>query len=170
MRKKEVEVHNIDGYGGPYFPAVNVKCYGFDCEIVTKVEKRFGCTRETAERALQWQLEAAQQRFWEDVQEWARECFGSGVEVQSAGRSNGWAVVADLPCIDSWDAIQLSKWAKFTEMCDQGVEYLASEGVILEGIAANRWAEENSEKFNYIDKANGETVCLADVPRCAHCR
>lgn len=167
MRKDEVETHSTSNYGGPYHPAVNVKYYGLSHE--SEVQEKFGCTEKVARRALQWQLESAQGRFWEGAQEWAEECFGKGVDVWPAGRSDGWAVVEGLPDLDGWDAIQLSKWAKFTKMCSRGIKYLTSEEMVIGDIASNRWAEENSEEYNYYDKADGSTVCLADVPRCAHC-
>ncbi len=168
MKKDEVEKHNVHNHGGPYFPAVNVKHYGSGHG--SKVQEKFSCTEEVAERALQWQWEACCKMFWEDIQEWAKECFGPRVKVWSAGRSSGWAVVEGLPDLDDWNAIQLGKWAKFAKMCSREIEYLASEEVIIEDIEANRWAEENSEQYNYTDKRDGKTVCLADVPRCAHCR
>ncbi len=169
MRKDEIETHSVYNLGGPYLPAVNVKCHGSPC-LWDEVQEKFGCTLEIASRALEWQFQFAQERFWEDTQEWAKECFGPGVEVWSAGRSGGWAVVEGLLDLDGWNAIQVGKWAKFAKICRQEIEYLTSEEMVIEDIEANRWAEENSEQYNYIDKENGETICLADVPRCAHCK
>ena len=168
MRRNEVETHNTGGCGGPYLPAVNAKYYG--STYSDEVEQQFHCSAEVTQRALQWQWESARERFWEDVQEWAEKCFGEGVKVYCAGRSGGWAVVEGLPPLDGWDAIQLSKWAKFAKMCSREVDFLTSLEVVLEDIEANRWAEENSEHYNHSVTADGEAVCLADVPRCAHCK
>lgn len=167
MKKNDVETHNTSGYHGPEYPAVNVKVY---CHhFAGKVEDKFDCTEDVAERALRWQFDAAAQRFWEDVQSWADECFDNGTTVYSAGRGNGWAVVTGLPSLDSWDAIQLGKWARFAKMCHREVDFLTSEEYILEDIEANRWAEKNAEEYNFFDAADGRTTCLADVSRCAHC-
>ncbi len=167
MRKTDVQTHAVNNYYGPQLPAVNVKCHGSG--YGNEVQEKFNCTEEVTERALQWQWETACEMFWEYVQEWARECFGTGVKVWSAGRSSGWAVVEGLPDLEDWDAIQLGKWTKFAKMCSREIVHLTSKEVVIEDIKANRWAEENSEQYNYTDKENGETICLADVPRCAHC-
>lgn len=166
MRKDDVETHSLHYYG-PKLPAVNVKHYG--SFYGDEVQERFGCTEEVAERALRWQSYSSCETFWEDIQELAKQCFGDGVEVYPAGRIGGWAVVEGLPDLKDWDAVQLGRWAKFAKMCCREAAYRTSLDVIMEDIDANRWAEENSEEYNYIDKGDGETVCLADVPRCAHC-
>lgn len=161
--KDSVQMHS-DG-PRPANPAINIKAHAFG--DVAAVVARFNCSEAVAERALQWAFQAAQQLFWEDAQGWADETCG-GV-VYGEGRSGGWAVVHNLPDVEDWDAPTLAKWRSFEKMCKDTVEGLCSEDKILEGIGSNRWAEENAEEFNFVDK-DGKTVCLADVPRCAHCK
>ena len=165
-RKSDVQTHNAGGYNGPRYPAVNVKCYDWP-DIDASIE-RFKCSRETAERAAQWAWESAQEQFWEIETEYATEHFGRGVDAYSAGRSGGWLVVMGLPDIEYWDALDLAKWRGFESGVKRSVKAWAELEPILDTIDANRWAEENSERYNFTDK-DGATVCLADVERCAHC-
>ena len=165
--REDVETHSTGGIGGPYLPAVNVKYYGRS--HADAVAERFKCSKEVAQRACNWAWEMACESFWDCVQDTAEWALGAGVKVWQAGRSGGWAVVEGLPELESWDAVQLAKWRRFEKACKADVEYRTSQEAVLEDIEANRWAEENAEAYNFIDKKDGETVCLADVPRCTHC-
>ena len=168
FRKDDVETHGM-GYGGNHYPAVNVKCNGL--ALTDEVMEEFNCKEEIAERALQWAWEAAVERFWEDAQETTEEAFGTGVKLYSAGRSGGWAVVEGLPDIESWGGPEVAKWGKFERLLKEMVEYLSAKENVFEDIRANRWAEPNAERYNfYNDSKTGETVCLADIDRCAHCK
>lgn len=166
--KDDVETHSDHCYG-PYYPAVNVKHYGLNFDLVGRIVDKFGCSEAVAERAAGWQWDMACQVFWEDVGGTAEYILGPGLKVYSAGRSGGWAIVIGLPPIESWDAVQLAKWRKFENALRREVEYRTSWQAVYEDIEANRWAEENAEEYNYCDTKQG-TICLADVPRCEHCR
>jgi hypothetical protein len=110
-RKADVDTHCNETYHGPV-PAVNVKV-----ELITlqadRVAERAKCSLACAQQAIDWAFEFAQERFWEDVQEFAVECFGAGVKVWSSGRSGGWATVAGLEDLEDWDAIALTRWKRF---------------------------------------------------------
>ncbi len=168
MKKCDVKTHNSGGCGGPYYPALNVKIYTPPVTSET-VAQRFGCSEGVAERALQWQHESAREMFWGDVQEWVVEVFGKGAQRFSAGRSGGWLIVEGLGAVEDWDAIALSRWCRFAAGVARDIAGRLDADCILEDIEANRWAEENAEQYNYCDTKEGETVCLADIPRCAHC-
>ena len=82
------------------------------------------------------------------------------VKVYSDGRSGGWLVVHGLPDVESWDAIDLGRWAKFEKMIrglvDDGYPYdfiwhLHSiyEATVVEPArnAADRGAERDAEMW-----------------------
>lgn len=57
--------------------------------------------------------EMTRENGWEMAKELAAEVFGSQVKTWSSGRSGGWLIVEGLPDVESWDAIALSRWARF---------------------------------------------------------
>jgi len=57
--------------------------------------------------------EIARECGWEDAKELAREVWGDRVQVYSEGRSGGWLVVEGLGEVEEWDAIDVSRWARF---------------------------------------------------------
>lgn len=137
---------------GAYRPAINVKAYRWPS--IAGIAERFGCSHDAAQRALEYARESAQQRFWEDVQETAEHYLGE-VKVWQEGRSGGWLVVDGLPEIESWDAIQLSKWARFEKAVRTEIGYLTSAESVCEDIDANQWTEEGAELYNFVDTASG---------------
>jgi len=163
--KDRVTFHE-EGYYGPGYPAVNVKVYGRTVTIDEVVE-RFGCSEKTAEQALEYWWEFACQRFWEEVPEMAEYRLGTGLKVYSAGRSDGWAVVHNLPPIESWDAVLLHKWALFERDCHREIEYLCSRDYVFDEISANRWAEEGAEAYNFYEDSNRQDHCIVDLKRIA---
>lgn len=150
-RKEDIETHS-ERYGGSR-PAVNVKVYHFDHQL--KVVDHFKCSEEVAEQALNFVFTFAQERFWEDAPEWASEIFGSHVKVYSEGRSGGWLVVHNLPPIEEWNAIMVSKWARFEKMVKSEIEYCTAWEQVREDIECNEWAQDDAEQFNFIDTAQG---------------
>lgn len=162
MRKNEVQFHS-DGCCRRANPAVNVKVHSFT--TAREIAEHFKCSEAQAEQAGEFQFQSACEMFWESAQEYARECFGAGVKCYSEGRSSGWCVIHGLPDFDSWDAIQLSKWAKFERMIKAEVKYRMSREMVFEDIEANEWHKDGSEQYNFIDKKNGETVCIADLKK-----
>ena len=122
MRKSDVDFHS-DGHRKSR-PAVNVKVYksiksvdfsqfhadsddGFTLDWV-----RENVSDERLSDAFSWACE----REWETLQQDAEDIFGPRVKVYSEGRSGGWAVVDGLPDFDSWDAVMVSKWARFARL------------------------------------------------------
>lgn len=61
--------------------------------------------------------EVACESLWEMLQNDASEIFGEGTKVYSEGRSGGWAYVDGITAddVESWDAIALNRWAKFSK-------------------------------------------------------
>ena len=150
---------------GEYRPAVNVKCYTWPSP--DKAMEAFGCSRAVAEQAMEYAYQSEQERFWEDAQEWlADDVFGAGAcKIHQEGRSGGWLVVTGLPEVDTWDARQLAKWAKFARIVREDIVSRCDWSGIRENIEANRWAEDGAELYNFRDVPNAAPVCLAEVNR-----
>ena len=125
MRKSDVEFHSSE-------PAVNVKVYKSIRNVTLPMELgRFSngteytdsnfthdwiedyLEREDRDWATTFEMVCAD--GFEMLEDEAQDIFGSHVKVYSEGRSGGWAVVHGLKDFDSWDAIDLAKWAKFTK-------------------------------------------------------
>ena len=161
-RKDDVSFHS-DGFR-PGHPAVNVKvrrfAEGLDCDDLVKLH---GCSKDQAEKALEWAFNMAQREFWECVQDWAEECLGDHVKAYSEGRSSGWVVVYHLPDFETWDAVQLAKWRRFEAGCLSHVRDLCKREVVLESIEANRWAEDGAEEYNFVHRDNKPPVCMVEV-------
>ena len=150
---------------GEYRPALNVKCYAWP--NADKAIEAFGCSRAIAEQAMEYAYQSEQERFWEDAQEWLADAvFGAGAcEIHQEGRLGGWLVVTGLPDVDTWDARQLAKWAKFARIVRADIASRCEWGSIRENIESNRWAEEGAELYNFRDVPNAPPVCLAEVNR-----
>jgi hypothetical protein len=171
MKREDIETHSTHMYG-QHYPAINVKMYrGKDTcppdvgDVVTK----FGCSKATAERALQFAIDAAQEGFWEDVKSFANDVFLNYLrtpKVYSAGRSGGWLVVCGLLNIEQWNAVNLGKWAKFEKGVKRSMKWYLSKEHIFEDIESNRWAEEGSEAYNYVDEHDG-SKCIVDLKAAA---
>ena len=166
-KKSDVQTHRI-GYGRESYPSVCVKCYKFPAS--SEIQDRFKCSEKTAERAAMFAWESSVESFWEWVDGFAKEHFaGRRVSISSEGRSGGWLIVGGLPDIKTWSIQLLSIWRSFESSCIREIKHLSSFDVIMENIEANRWAEDNSEHYNFID-IDGTTVCLSDVKRCLRCQ
>ena len=159
--KADIETHS----GGMYRkarPALNVKVYHYP--TTGKVEDAFKCSEATASKALEYAFESAQQRFWEDAQEMARDTFGQHVKVYSEGRSGGWLVVEGInEDVGSWDAIAVIKWGRLAKWATREIAFLTSWEYVRDDIQANRWAEDGAEAYNYLDTKDGRTECLVDL-------
>ena len=68
-----------------------------------------------------------------------------------------------LTPVEEWNAVMVSRWAKFEKDVLADVEYRISKEVLLEGIEANEWYKDFSEQFNFRDGKDGKPVCMADV-------
>lgn len=139
-----------DGIGRGSQPAINVKVR--DYPGVDQVVERFGCSEETAERALEYALKTGSEVFWQ----WSALCIAEDYFgpccVYSEGRSNGWLVLAPklegslvtteplLAPVDEWDGVMLNRWALFTRAIRREVDYLSSWEWVEDMIAANEWA------------------------------
>lgn len=154
MKKSDIETRRG-------LPALNVKCYDFAHGL--DVPKTFGCTEKQAERALEFAWETACEDFWRDLPEYARDILSPRADVFSDGRSGGWLVVKGLPPVESWDAVLCSKWAKFARLARSELRYLASAENVREQIESNEWHKTGAELYNFVDRADGSTVCLADL-------
>jgi hypothetical protein len=160
-KKDDVDIHS-EGFGRRGHPAVNVKVQKFPS---LDLEERFGCSEEQAEKAGQFAFEAACQRFWEEVDDIAREIFGKHVKVYSEGRSGGWAVVNGLDSIEEWDAVMLGKWHKFENTLKKEVEYLTSKDYVLQEIEANEWYKDGSEEYNFYEFKDGHSESIPDLKK-----
>ena len=157
FRKDDITFHS-DGYRGSR-PAVNVKVYDSLAEGFAKwqadeadPDPRYTVewieTNLSDEARERW-FEAACESGWEDAQNDAEEVFGRGVKVYGEGRSGGWLVVEGIDDdVSSWDAIAVSRWAKFARWARGTADYTMARMVDL--IYYNRfdlWVEEESERI-----------------------
>lgn len=164
-RKDDVDFHS-DG-NRPAHAAVNVKHYG--PYLGGKVVDHFKCSQQTAEQALQYSLESAQEVFWENVQEYVKELFGPTAKVFSEGRSGGW-LVPSFPRqgftredVEGWDALALTTWARLVKWCTVEIAYRSSWECVREDIEANEWAKEGSERYNFMELKDGRTVTMSEL-------
>jgi hypothetical protein len=74
------------------------------------------CAFETADQI-------AREVGWEDAGDFAKEVFGPHAKVFSLGRSGGWLGVDNLGDVDDWDAVMVSRWARFA----RGVQALVDD-------------------------------------------
>ncbi len=158
FRKTDVEHHSDSRRGRP---AVNVKVHRLPYH--SRIEETFGCSEDVAQQALDYAWKQAQQMFWETVQGFADEFLGADRKVYQEGKSGGWVVVHGLYDIEEWDAIQLMDWYRFQKAIKTEVKWLTSWEQMKESIQSNRWAEEGSQYYNFLDKKDGRTVCMVDV-------
>jgi hypothetical protein len=158
--KADIDTHS-ERFNG-LKPAVNVKVYSGP--RTSQVEDYFKCSEEVASQALQYAFESAQGRFWEDVQDVARDIFGKHVKVYSEGRSGGWLIVQGINTdVESWDAIAVSEWGKLAHWCAREIAYLTSWDYVREDIEANEWAKDGAELYNFRETKDGRTHCIADL-------
>ena len=143
MKKSEMKFHGV-GYGSSIVPAVNVKVDRFDPDL----SEFPGMTREYIQGADSdggWFNLACGDGF-EWLQEEAIRIFGPGVKVYSEGRNGGWAIVDGLPDFESWDAIQVSRWARFARVA-RGIADAVPE-VMADLIYHNKFLPERAEEGN----------------------
>lgn len=159
-RKSDVETHGV-GFSSRAWPALNVKAYHFGPDE-SDVMARYGCDSKTAEKALRFAWESAVERFWESATQYVAEIF-PGVKCYSEGRSGGWLIAHGLEDPEEWDAVTLAKWRKLARMIDSELAWLCDPANVHEDIAANQWAKPGAELYNFIDGADGETHCIADM-------
>lgn len=162
MKKSDIEFHS-DGYGSRNArPAVNVKVSrcGLDSDALVA---QFNCTKQDAERALQYAFESAQSNFWEQAQERVSELFPHDkATVYTEGRSGGWLVVHGLPDVSTWDAPMVGKWAALVKWCREEIAYRTAKEQMLDDITANEWLKAGAELYNFRDTPRG-VECVADI-------
>lgn len=129
---KRYNKNDVKLYGESYQsarPSVNVKCYHFGTGLS---ETDFGCSEETFNKAMEYAFDSICQQFWDDMQEEAEYYFGKGVKVYSAGHSGGHLIVEGLSDVETWDAIELTKWYRFEKAALDEVKYVSSAGYVKE--------------------------------------
>ncbi len=157
--KADIEFHS-DGYGHQHSkPAVNVKVYKSMAEGFREFSKATpdmhpDFTEEWIDENLSdeevnsyWEF--AVERAWEFLEDDAQEIFDTHVKVYSEGRSGGWAIVDGInQDVDSWDAIEFSKWKKFAKYARDHADGIMYD--IVDGIYYNKfedWRDERSESY-----------------------
>ena len=80
------------------------------------------------------------------AQQHCEEIFGRTAKLYSEGRQAGWAVVYNLPDVDGWDAIAISKWTRFARRLRAEVDWLCSAESVFDLIDANGWAEPDARE------------------------
>jgi hypothetical protein len=145
MRKADIETR-----GHNYLPAVNVKVRGYWENVP------IGPGTEFADPAFadyldtltddEWNslFEFACESGWENLRSDAEEIFGAGVTVDQEGRSGGWAVVRGLPDVETWDAIMVSRWARFARWARANADAIPEVMVSLAYINNWEWHKEQT--------------------------
>lgn len=150
MKKSEIERSYHNGSEGE--PMVNVKVYAlFDRALAEQVERDAGYagfaewyTNDHArESAVESAFDFACMTGWEDAEDVACSAFGDGVTVFAAGRSSGWLYVTGLPDVETWDAIQVSRWSLFANDIHALVETIPYR--TLAALADNEYGRECQE-------------------------
>ena len=159
MKKSDIQFHS-DSYRAAH-PALNVKCHSFPSG--DDVTAHFKCEPEDGERAAGFAWDHACEMFWEQIQELAEFHLGSGVEAYGEGRCSGWLVVHNLPDVETWDAVRVSAWGRFALDVKKDIAFRVSSEAVFEDIEANAWYKPHAEKFNFINRADGPPVCIADL-------
>lgn len=122
--------------------AANVKVYGYPtADLVRRVLADNGLSSRQDPDMILDALQAAEESGdysawemgcesgWDMLANDAEELFGRGHSVTSEGRSGGWAVVTyngrptfDAEDVEGWDAIELSRWARFVRYARDAAE------------------------------------------------
>jgi hypothetical protein len=148
--KESVQFHR-EGMWGPGVPAVNVKMLHMDLgrvslpldqgsvdgvEVFTDKDFSHGWVEEHVNEDLMEDIwTEACRRGWELLEGEAQEIWGKATKVYSEGRSGGWAIVDGIKGFEGWDAVDLAKWRRFEDYCQQVVADLPRS--MLEDIYMN---------------------------------
>ena len=164
MRKDEVTFHS-DGFRESR-PAVNVKVYARvdSDEAIGAPRVYHGDGLDSRfedwyrERIEDYEFADAYWRFavedgWESLQMVAEDIFGKGVTVYSEGRQGGWAIVDGLPDFESWDAVDLGRWAKFAKFARALADDIPATMAILASI--NSFEVYTAEEDKLLDVGRG---------------
>ena len=177
MKKEDIEYHS-DGYGRASVPAVNVKVHSWNIAFPIKLGRwsddggatwhdemtDAGFDEEWIE---QYAPDEHGERFgfacecaWEYLQDEARDIFGGNVKVYSQGRSGGWAIVEGLDDAESWDAIAVSRWARFAKVARSLADDIPRQ--VAEGIYHNEYLPalqelEDARTADYLPMVRGLT-------------
>ncbi len=163
--RDDVEMHGH--MGRRESPAYNVKDHWNYHPVVAAVMLKHGCTEEVAEKAVEFALESARERFWEDAGEIAAEIWKgwSRVKVYSSGRCGGWLIVEGIGDPREWTAPDLGRWRRFGKRLGEMIDYLGSADCLLEDIDCNEWAQEFAERYNFMTGTHGQTVTIPEIRR-----
>jgi hypothetical protein len=153
MRKADVIRSYHNGMRG--LPMVNVKCYDTDPteadwwrSIVDHGARTDPATladyyESTGVDGIYWDI--ARETCWDWLAEEAAEVWpGAGVQVWSAGRSGGWAVVEGLRPVDEWDAIAVARWARWSTFA----ALVATEGLRdqIAWLVVDAWTDDQARE------------------------
>lgn len=164
--KEDIEFHYDRGVSKP---AVNVKVYqsfgnGLAQWLKENPDHDPLFTEDWCEEHVDEQIHdvfwSVCEMRWDDLWDEAREIWGwdmqhtgpqgarqSRVKVYSEGRSGGWAVVDGIDLdVESWDAIEFSKWRRFATFARRTADYIMVD--VADSIYNNifiPWREEESE-------------------------
>ncbi len=65
--------------------------------------------------------------------------------------------------VDEWGSRLVTKWNKFQCLCEELIKDLTNPAYLLEEIEANRWNEPGAEQYNFLERADGATVCISEM-------
>lgn len=167
MRKADIQRSYHQGHNGD--PMVNVKAHIWWPDLVRQFKGSKEHEHGDHAEFWRWALERDEQgdlddsldtawrmaceNAWDDAREYAMDIFGPRAKVWSAGRSGGWLVVEGLPDIECWDAIDVSRWAKFQRAIEALRDDIGYQTVW--NLAVNIFEAEREWRFNYYRKLAG---------------
>ena len=162
LKKADIKISYHNGTRGE--PMLNIKVHRMPGGWTdSTIEKEFSCSPDVAAKAGEFAFESAQEMFFDDIKETAREIFGGHVTICTEGRSGGWLIVSGLYPVESWDAVSVARWAGFARMVQEEIDSLLSWETTQETISANRWAEPGAEQYNFFTTKGGANICLIDL-------
>lgn len=127
----------------------------------TVEQAKYYCIR----RVYDWIWDYLKEDFWRYwISQDAAETYfpNMGVELCSAGRSDGWLEVEGLPEVDTWDEDLFEQWETFENDIKTSLNENIKPETWADVVRANEWYKPFSTRFNFIQK--GLTLyCVADI-------
>lgn len=141
---------------GTWLPAVNVKVHHSPEWTAERLMKEYpGLEEKDAEWCVKTVYESMVEDFWNYIApnslnfamhgDDGSDFEPTGIKpspytVYADGRMGGWLVVTGLGDIETWDAVQVSKWRKFCRLLREAIAYNMRLEAARELIDANEWA------------------------------
>jgi hypothetical protein len=120
---------------------------------VYDVEDGFGCSREVAERAIEYAFQLACELMMEDI-EGLMEKYGVDWKIE---RGTLYAA------LDGDDEETETKLDELSRAVEGMAKFYMSKEFVMEHIEVNKWYMPCSREYNFYQKDNGESVVLPEI-------